>query len=138
MPFVLDASVTLAWAFEDEATPATEALLDRVRDEGGIVPAVWPLEVANGLLLGERRGRLAEAQTMRFVQTLQGLPISVDDGALGEAFGAVLTLGREHGLTTYDAAYLELAARQGLPLATLDARLGAAAERMGVPLLNGG
>ena len=138
MPFVLDASVTLAWAFEDEATPATEALLDRVRDEGGIAPAVWPLEVANGLLLGERRGRLAEAQTMRFVQTLQGLPISVDDGALGEAFGAVLTLGREHGLTTYDAAYLELAARQGLPLATLDARLGAAAERMGVPLLNGG
>ena len=135
MPFVLDASVTLAWVFEDEATPATEALLDRVRDKGGIAPAVWPLEVANGLLLGERRGRLAEAQTVRFVQTLQGLPISVDGGALREAFGAVLALGREHGLTTYDAAYLELAARQGVALATLDTRLVTAAERMGVPLL---
>lgn len=134
MPFVVDASVTLAWCFEDEATPETEAILDLLAEETAVVPALWELEVANVLLLGERRGRLTEAQSARFMALLQQLPILVD--AANADMTNVLGTGRRHMLTAYDAAYLVLAQREGLPLATLDARLREAAEAVGVEVLS--
>lgn len=135
MAFVVDSSVTMAWCFEDETDPYTEGVLDRLRETEAIVPGIWPLEVANVLLVAERRRRITEAQAVRFVQLLRALPISVEVEGLALALGAVLSIGRQHELSAYDAAYLELAARQGLPLATQDLRLREAAARMGVTRL---
>ncbi len=135
MSLVLDASLTMAWCFLDEATPYTWSVLDLVRASGAVVPTIWPVEVTNTILVGERRGRLTEAQSTRFVQVLQGLPIALDQGAVTGAWDRVLTVGREQDLSAYDASYLELAMRRGLPLATLDARLTDAARRVGVPLV---
>lgn len=131
--FVIDASVAMAWCFEDEVTDDTEAVLDRLRSEQAIVPAIWPLEVANVLLVAERRGRISEAQINRFIRLLGQLPIKLDDA--GSDLAGVVATGRAHGLSSYDASYLLLAERAGLPLATLDARLGGAATQAGVPLL---
>ena len=133
MPFVVDASVTLAWCFEDEATPQTEAILDRLIDDTAIVPALWELEVSNVLLMGERRGRLTEAQSARFVALLGQLPIHVDSATV--EMGAVLAAGRRHELTAYDAAYLVLAEREGVALATTDAGLRSAAKGAGVAVI---
>ena len=131
----MDASVALAWCFEDEATEATDALLDRLHRDHAVVPSVWPLEVANVMLVAGRRGRLSEAQTSRFLALLSQLPIEIDDSA-AEMSGLVAA-GRTHGLSSYDASYLVLAERLGAPLATLDQRLAAAATDAGVPLLVG-
>jgi predicted nucleic acid-binding protein len=131
----MDASVTLSWCFEDEATPYSESVLDRLKETEAVVPAIWPLEVANALVTAERRQRLAEAQTTRLVQLLGALPISIDTDGLRQALGSILSLGREHDLSTYDASYLELAMRQGLPLATQDQGLRQAAARAGVTLV---
>lgn len=136
MPFVLDASTALAWCFEDEASDATDAVLDRLTDDHAVVPSLWELEVANVLLVGERRGRLTEAQASRFVSLLASLPINVDVAPADMA--TLLATGRQHGLTSYDAGYLLLAERDGLALATLDVKLRAAAGDAGVPLLIGG
>ncbi len=134
--FVLDASLTLAWGFADEATPSTEDVLDRLGGDGALVPAIWPAEVANGLIIGERRGRVSQAQIAHFVDVLTHLPISVNtEGGLALVFGPVLSLAREQGVSVYDASYLDLALRRGLPLATLDSRLRAAATRLAVPLV---
>jgi predicted nucleic acid-binding protein len=133
MPFVVDASVTLAWCFEDEATPQTETILDRLSDDTAMVPALWELEVCNVLLLGERRSRLTESQSARFVALLSQLPIHIDPASVD--MGAVLATGRRHALTAYDAAYLVLAEREGVPLATLDAKLRNAAQTAGVSLI---
>lgn len=133
MAFVLDASVTMAWCFEDEARAETEALLDRLARGEAVVPTLWVVEVVNVLLQAERRGRLSEAQAERFLGLLQQLPIRVDEAARLPA-EALLAGGRRHGLSAYDAAYLALAERLGLPLATLDLRLREAAERAGVAL----
>src|SRR5947209_14780978 len=135
MPFVVDTSITMAWYFEDETTDVTDAILNRLQTEGAIVPAIWPLEVANALRSAERRGRLRQEDTTRIVQLVQQLPITVIAVPTFTALGTVLSLGRTHGLTAYDAAYLELAMRNGLPLATQDAQLCAAASRVGVSLL---
>ena len=131
--FVIDASVTMAWCFADEATPATEAVLDQFADDEAVVPAVWPLEVANVVLVAERRRRLTEAQASRFLDLLRQLPISVDDARTDLA--AVVAAGRGHELSSYAASYLVLAERTGAPLATLDRRLADAATRAGVRLL---
>lgn len=133
MPFVVDASVALAWCFEDEATPQTEAVLDRLSHDTAVVPSLWELEVSNVLLAGERRDRLTESQSARFVALLAQLPILVDTASVD--VGAVLAAGRQHLLTAYDAAYLVLAEREGVPLATLDARLRAAAQAVGVAVI---
>ncbi len=131
--FVVDASVTMAWCFEDEATEATDAVLDRLRSERALVPEIWPLEVANVLLVAQRRGRVSEAQIGRFVRLLAQLPVDVDE--TGPDIASLVALGRTHALSSYDASYLLLAERAGLPLATLDERLTRAATRAGVPLL---
>ena len=131
--FVLDASVTMAWCFEDEKTPYSEGVLDTLEKTQAVVPTLWQLEVANVLLVGERRQRLTQAQTTRFVELLGGLPIEVTDTP--QKLSSTLTLGRTYSLSAYDASYLDLAAGSGLPLATLDASLRIAASRMGVALL---
>jgi predicted nucleic acid-binding protein len=98
------------------------------------VPELWPLEVANALLVGERRKRSTQADTMTWLGFLASLPIAVDEETRAYAFGSTLSLARDHSLSAYDAAYLELAMRRGLPLATLDDKLKAAARAVGVPL----
>jgi predicted nucleic acid-binding protein len=135
LPFVLDASIALAWCFEDEATPATEAVLERLAEDDAVAPSLWELEVVSVLLLAERRGRITESQTARFVALLTQLPIHIDTA--GPDMGAVLAAGRHHGLTAYDAAYLVLAEYEGIPLATLDSKIATAAKAAGVSLLEG-
>jgi predicted nucleic acid-binding protein len=139
LSLVLDTSMTMTWGFEDEVSGLAEAVLDRVLVDGAHVPSVWPLEVANALLIGERRGRLSRLQIDRFLQVLEGLRITVDSDAVPQlVFGRISTLAREQRLSVYDASYLDLALRRGLPLATLDGRLRAAAERLGVPVVDAG
>jgi predicted nucleic acid-binding protein len=133
--FVVDCSVALAWCFADEASAAGDALLERLKDEGGVVPALWHLEVGNVLLQAERRGRIAPADLSARIDLLRKLPVVTDEGSAARALDEILALARAHRLTTYDAAYLELAARRGLPLATKDSELLQAAERIGVPVL---
>lgn len=133
MTIVVDTSVTMAWCFEDEATKAADEVLDRLRDDHAVVPSLWQLEVANVLLVAERRGRISEAQVARFIGLLQQLPIDVDAEAADVT--AVLGVGRRHGLSAYDACYLVLAERLGAALATLDADLVVAGRAAGVPVL---
>lgn len=130
--FVLDCSLTLAWFFEDEADAYAESVEDALTSTAAIVPALWPLEVANGLLVGERRKRTTEAKVTQFLALLRALPIAIDDETAGRAWQETLQLARAHELSAYDAAYLELAVRRGLPLATLDDALRAAAAAVGV------
>lgn len=125
----------MAWCFEDEAGTYTEGVLDQLRETQALVPVIWPLEVANVLLIAERRDRLSEAQAAHFAQLLQTLPILVEEADVARVLGPVLAVGRAHRLSAYEAAYLELAARHGLPLATQDARLRKAASNAGVAVL---
>ena len=136
MPFVVDASLTLAWCFEDEAGPVADRALQRLERDRAYVPAIWVPEVANVLLVSERRGRLTEAQSARFTSLLADLAIEVEAVDAGRCWGTVLALARRHALSAYDASYLELASRRGLPLATADARLRTAAIAAGVPMLD--
>ena len=133
---VADASVTLTWCFEDEATPRTDALLAKLRtDDEAVVPAHWPVEVANALLVAIRRGRISREKEARFFQDLRALPIHIDPKSSENAFGRVFALAQQYGLTAYDAAYLELAIRESLPLATLDDDLRKASRAAGVSLV---
>jgi predicted nucleic acid-binding protein len=138
VPFVLDASVALSWCFEDEAD--ADRWLDALDGDSALTPPVWPLEIGNALLAGERRGRLTAADTFRLVELFRSLPIVVqpDQAPSDRALGPVLDIARERGLTSYDASYLELAMREGVPLATLDQALGRAAAGLGVPLSSEG
>ena len=135
--FVLDGSVTMVWGFEDEADEYAEAILERMPDLQAHVPSLWPLEVANALLVGERRRRITSAETARFLAILGAFPITVDDQTVAHAWADTMHLARAHNLSSYDAAYLELAIRLGLPLAALDGKLKTAAGAMGVPLFQG-
>ena len=132
MAFVLDASVAVAWAFADEDHAVAAAALALIRNDQGCVPSLWWFELHNVLIVNERRGRLREADTAVFLRNLGRLPIVVDR-APEEA--AVLTLARRHGLTVYDASYLELAERYAAPLATLDMTLAQAAQRENISLI---
>lgn len=131
---VLDCSVVLAWCFEDESSRYADRVLAHLETGEAHVPTIWPLEVANALLVAERRKRLAEADAGRFVSLLEGLPIAVDSDTPNQAFGPTMRLARSAGLSAYDAAYLELAMRRGLPIATLDAKLKKAAKRLSAKL----
>jgi predicted nucleic acid-binding protein len=133
MTIVIDTSVTMAWCFEDEETLAAEDVLDRLRDGDAVVPSLWQLEVANVLLVAERRGRISEAQAERFVSLLEQLPIRVDADVVDVT--SVLGVGRHHGLSAYDACCLVLAERLGAPLATLGTALAAAGRAAGVTVL---
>lgn len=134
--FVPDSSATLPWRFADEATRWTEALLDRIQGgEEVLVPAHWPLEVANALLIARRRGRVTAEQISDFIEDLAGLPIRLEPPSDPAQWPTILDLAEQHRLTAYDAAYLELVKRTGLPLATLDGDLRNAAESEGVALV---
>ncbi|HEY3826632.1 MAG TPA: type II toxin-antitoxin system VapC family toxin [Bryobacteraceae bacterium] len=134
--FVADASVTLSWCFEEERTPATEALLDRLRSgESAIVPTHWPVEVMNGLITAMRRERIAPETVVRFVRDLTSLHIRVEQCPLSPEWNALMQLATKHRLTAYDAAYLELAVRNKFRLATLDNDLRKAARAEGVALV---
>jgi len=133
--FVLDCSVAMAWLFNDEATPKTADLLNRLATETALVPAWWFVEITNVLALAERKGRITPAQSGAFIADIGKLDIELDDESPGRAFTHLLSLCRTHRLTSYDAMYLDLAVRRQLPLATLDDDLRKAARNLGVRLL---
>jgi len=135
MSFVLDNSVALAWCFEDEQTPAVMALLDRLVDTGAIAPMLWPLEALNGLLAAERRRRIDGARRGRLMGFLRDLPIVLDLDTALRVWEATVSLAERFKLTVYDAAYLEVAQRRRLPLASLDRALTAAAAALNLPTL---
>ena len=133
--FVVDCSVAMTWLFRDEATPKTAELLDRLATETALAPAWWFIEIANVISLAERKGRISPAQSSAFITDLGMLDIESDEQGSGRAFEHLLPLCRKHRLTSYDALYLDLAARRDLPLATLDDDLRNAARKAGVPVL---
>jgi predicted nucleic acid-binding protein len=136
LEFVLDSSVTMAWFFEDETASSTDTLLDELNREGRAVVAMhWALEVTNTLLMGERRKRCSAADSAHFLDILDSLPIETDEDTADKAVTTTMALARNNGLTLYDAAYLELAMRRKLPLASLDKDLRAAARKNGVECL---
>jgi predicted nucleic acid-binding protein len=134
--FVLDNSIVMAWSFEDETDEYADAVLDHLAAKRAVVPALWPLEVANALLVGERRKRSTEAETVKWTGILSLLPIVIDDETNTYAWTNTLNLARGHNLTADDAAYLELAIRRGLPLASIDGKLKAAAATVGVAMFD--
>lgn len=134
-PFVLDCSIALSWCFEDEISPETDKLLERARDFGAFVPHIWTMEVANAFASAERRGRLLVSDTVGHLKLLQRLPITVASQSLPGVFGAVLDLARAQDLTAYDAAYLDLALDERMPLATRGKALIRAAAALGIPTL---
>ena len=135
MTFVLDNSVAVAWCFEDEQTPTLLALLHRTAQSGAFAPSLWPLEGVNALLAAERRGRLERDRRRRLLGFLKALPITLDADTATRAWTGTSALAERFGLSAYDAAYLELADRLDLPLASLDGDLRRAAGELGVPLL---
>jgi len=135
MSWIVDSSLAMAWCFEDECNSRTEALLDRTETEPFIVPLHWPLEVTNVLRAAVKRGRLSEAQSTKKAAALMSLPMRYDSMTHQLAFTSTHQLARKHNLTTYDAAYLELAIRLGAALATNDRDLIIAAKSSGVALL---
>jgi predicted nucleic acid-binding protein len=132
MPFVLDASIAACWAFADEDHPVAALALERIRTDAAQVPCLWWFEVRNTLIVNERRGRLTEADVAAFLRSLSRLGVTVDRTP-DEA--TVLGLARRHRLSVYDASYLELAHREGVPLATLDIALATAARAENLPLI---
>ncbi len=133
--FILDCSITMSWCFPDESTPASLKLLDRLESETALAPSHWFLEVTNVLAMAEKRKRHTAAKSAEFLTRLDALDIEADDEAAGRAFAELLPLCRRHGLTSYDAAYLELAHRRRLPLASLDNDLRSAAKKLGIEVL---
>ena len=128
---VVDASVVVAWLFDDEEEPRADRVLERLEEDGALVPQLWHLETRNSLLVAERRGRLSAGGVKERLDALKGLPIRTDEEPdLQSAFD----LARAHGLSFYDALYLELAKRESTELATLDGALGRAAVAEGVSL----
>jgi len=132
---VLDCSVAIAWCFADEASPQTGAILDRMVTELAVVPSLWFLEVGNVLVMAEKRGRISREDSDRFMRLLASLDLRVDAEPAGRVFSHLMPLCRTHYLTTYDAVYLDVALRHGLPLATLDQSLQRAAVAAGVDLV---
>ena len=135
MAFVLDASVSVCWAFDDEDHPDASLAFERMRTEEGVIPCLWWFEVRNILVANERRRRIAEADTASFLLNLSRLRLRADQSPDEDA---VLRLARAHRLSVYGAAYLELAQREGIALATLDADLRKAAASEGVVLVSSG
>ena len=135
MSLVIDASLTMTWYFEDEATSATEQVLDAVARIGAVAPPLWRLEVVNAFQSAIRRKRIDVAYRDASMADLARLPVAVDPESDAHIWAATLSLSDRHGLTIYDACYLELAQRRNLPLATLDKELRAAGKALGLSLL---
>ncbi|MCY4199499.1 MAG: type II toxin-antitoxin system VapC family toxin [Gammaproteobacteria bacterium] len=135
MAFVLDCSVAMSWVFPDEADAITEALRERLMFESAVVPAIWPMEIGNCLIVAVRRGRIRRDELGGLQQLLLDLPVEIDPLHLNTVLGRCLDLSDQHTLSVYDAMYLELSIRRGLPLATLDKRLSKACSNAGVKLV---
>jgi len=135
MSFVVDSSVVLAWCFEDEQTQTVMDLLDRIAATGAFAPSLWPLEALNGLLMAERRRRVDGRRRQRLAGFLRALPVVLDTETADQAWTVTVRLAERHRLSVYDAAYLELAQRRKLPLATLDEDLIKAAKASGTTVL---
>jgi len=135
MPFVLDASLTLSWCFADESTPYSRSVLTALTNTWAEVPALWLVEVANVLAVNERRGRITAAISDEFLDKLAALDIRVEHPVPHIGGKSLLPLVRQYHLSAYDAAYLELAQRKNLSLATLDKELTTAAGQAGVALV---
>lgn len=135
MNFVYDSSATLAACFEDEQTEAVLALLERAGNAEACVPSHWPMEVQNGLMMAERRQRIDIARRRALSRHLRDIPVMIDEGTMNLVWTVTSELAEKHKLTLYDAAYLELALRLNLPLASLDKELRAAGDAAGVTLL---
>ena len=133
---VLDASVALSWIFEDEASPYAEEVIEALKSTSAVVPVVWPLEIDNAILAAIRRRRIEEADAFRYLTVLDTLSLEIDLEVAREVLGQrILGLGLTHGLSAYDASYLELAMRRGLPLATQDEKLVRVAANTGIHIL---
>ncbi len=133
--FVIDNSVVMAWCFKDEISRYSDHILDSLEVSTGFVPSIWPLEVSNVLLSAERKKRISEADSARFIALLAELPIIVEQESPERMIKEIFALARKHKLSSYDASYLDLAMRKGLPIATLDKNLLAAAKQSKVPIL---
>ena len=132
--FVVDNSVIMAWCFEDENNDYTESILSALKAAAGLVPSIWPLEITNVLLVAERRKRLSKTDSTRFLSLVNNLPIQVIQEEPERITKEIFTLARDQQLSSYDASYLDLAIRHGLPLATQDEKLRKAAHRCKVPI----
>jgi len=130
---VLDASVALSWFLRDESDAYADGVLAMLENKEASAPCLWLLEICNALTVLERRGRINEAETARVLSLVRNLPIEMDDSPLAETIERITSLARRFKISAYDASYLELAIRQGLPLATLDRKLKSVAKRAGVP-----
>ena len=135
MSIVLDASMTLAWLFEDEQTDQVLATINHVYMGGASVPPLWRYEVANGLQMAIRRQRITPDYRTRCLDKIDELPITIDPDGVSEIWSTTIKLADLYRLTVYDAAYLELALRLDCPLATLDKDLRNAAEKAGLKVL---
>ena len=135
MSLVVDALLTMSWYFDNEGTPATESLFHQVTQSGGVVPALWPLEVVNAFQVAIRRKRIDAAYRDDSLSDLARLPIEIDPDTDTYAWTATLKLSDRFGLSAYDAAYLELGQRRNLPLGSLDGKLRAAGRALGLTLL---
>jgi len=133
--FVVDNSVVMSWCFKDESNSYADIVLNRLTEAAAVVPSIWPLEVVNALLVAERTERLSESDSIRFITLLSQLPIVVEYERSDMMMKALLALARAGNLSSYDASYLDLAMRKGLPIATLDNKLIEAARRIDVPIL---
>ncbi|PWB76788.1 MAG: VapC toxin family PIN domain ribonuclease [Candidatus Methylomirabilota bacterium] len=134
--FVVDTSVVMAWCFQDAGNRYADTVLESLETGEAFVPAIWPLEVGNVLLVAERKKRLSEASLVRFLALLRNLPITVEQETPDRMLTEIVSLARTHHLSTYDASYLDLAMRLGLPIATQDTQLAKAAKTCRVPAFN--
>jgi predicted nucleic acid-binding protein len=132
--FVVDTSVVMSWYFKDETNKYADTVLDKLTGAIAVVPSIWPLEVVNVLIVAERQKRLSESDSIRFLTLLSQLPIVVEYER-PEMMKELLALARAYNLSSYDASYLYLAMRKGLPMATLDNKLIEAAISIDIPIL---
>lgn len=133
MPYILDASIAAAWVLADEASPLAKTAAELLKSDGAIVPSLWWYEIRNTLVMAERTGRIAPKETAHFLDLMRAYPIRIETN-LDEQ--AIFRLAKQFGLSFYDAAYLSIAHRDGLVLATLDRELASAARKLGVILLD--
>ncbi|MCP4681991.1 MAG: type II toxin-antitoxin system VapC family toxin [Desulfobacterales bacterium] len=133
--FVIDNSVVMSWCFKDETSQYADAVLDLLFDSTAIAPSIWPLELVNVLLVAERRKRLKQADSIRFITLLSQLPIIVENERSEKVMKDLLALGRANNLSSYDASYLDLAMKKDCPIATLDKKLIEAARTVDVTIV---
>ncbi len=134
MEFVIDNSIVMSWCFKDEINSYADFILDSMESHSAIVPSIWPLEVGNVLLVAERKKRLTEADSSRFLDLLSDLPILVEQESPGQMVKEIFALARSLDLSSYDASYLDLAMKKGLSIASLDKNLIRASKKVKVPI----